>query len=73
LRIDEDYKLVHCLLGFQSVHGAKSAHTTREITARVINDFKIGQDIGAFMIDSARGILREAHFLRTEIGLFAKS
>lgn len=52
--IDEEYELVHCLLGFRSTNGAKSGQATGEITAKVINDFEIGQNLGAFMMDNAR-------------------
>jgi hypothetical protein len=52
--VDKDYKLVHCLLGFRSVFGAKSGQATGEITAGVINDYEIGQNLGAFMMDNAK-------------------
>jgi hypothetical protein len=52
--IDKDYKIVHCLLGFKSVYGEKSGQATGEITAGVINDYEIGQNLGAFMMDNAK-------------------
>lgn len=52
--IDKDCKLVHCLLGFKKVRGAKSGQMIAEITAKVINDYEIGQNLGAFMMDNAR-------------------
>jgi hypothetical protein len=52
--IDEEYELVHCFLGFRSANGAMSGQATGEITAKVINDFEIGQNLGAFMMDNAR-------------------
>ena len=52
--INEDFKLVHCLLGFRNVHGVKSGKGMAEITGNVINDYKIGQNLGAFMMDNAR-------------------
>lgn len=52
--IGENYELVHCLLGFSESNGAKSGQATGEITARVINDFEIGQNLGTFMMDNAR-------------------
>lgn len=52
--VDDEYKLVHCLIGFRSVFGAKSGQATGEITAGVINDYEIGQNLGAFMMDNAK-------------------
>jgi hypothetical protein len=51
--IDDDFKLIHCLLGFRKVYGAKSGQHIAEITADVINDYEIGQNLGAFMMDNA--------------------
>jgi hypothetical protein len=51
--INKDYNLVHCLLGFRNVHGVKSGQGIAEITANVINDYEIGQNLGAFMMDNA--------------------
>jgi hypothetical protein len=52
--ISEDYKLVHCLLGFRKVHGDKSGQLIAEITSKVVNDYELGQNLGAFMMDNAR-------------------
>ena len=51
--ISEEYKLEHCLLGFQKVNGAKSGQLIAEITANVINDYKIGQNLRVFIMDNA--------------------
>jgi len=51
--INEEYKLEHCLLGFWKVNSAKSGQLIAEITANVINDYEIGQNLGAFMMDNA--------------------
>jgi len=51
--ISEEYKLKHCLLGFRKVNRAKSGQLIAEITADVINDYKIGQNLGAFIMDNA--------------------
>ena len=52
--INEDFKIVHCLLGFRDVKGVKSGQGTAEITAKVINDYEIGDNLGGFMMDNAR-------------------
>ena len=51
--IDDDFKLIHCLLGFRKVYGAKSGQHIAEIAADVINDYEVGQNLGAFMMDNA--------------------
>jgi hypothetical protein len=51
--INEDFKIVHCLLGFRDVKGVKSGQGTAEITAKVINDYEIGDNLGGFMMDNA--------------------
>ena len=51
--ISEDYRLKHCLLGFWKVNKAKSSQLIAEITANVINNYKIGQNLRAFMMDNA--------------------
>ena len=43
--VNEDFKLVHCL---------KPGQVTAEITANVINNYEIGQNLGEFMMDNAR-------------------
>ena len=50
--ISEEYKLKYCFLGFWKVNGAKSGQLIVEITADVINDYKIGQNLGAFIMDN---------------------
>jgi|SRR5579871_587557 len=52
--ISDDFKPMHCLLGFQKVHGPKSGANIAEIVAKVINDYEIGHNLGAFMMDNAR-------------------
>ena len=39
--ISKKYKLKYCLLGFRKVNRAKSSQLIAEITANVINDYKI--------------------------------
>ena len=51
--ISKEYKLEYCLLGFWKVNGAKSSQLIVEIIVNVINDYKIGQNLGAFIIDNA--------------------
>jgi len=51
--ISEEYKHKHCLLGFRKVNGAKSGQLIAEITANIINNYEIGQNLGAFIIDNA--------------------
>ena len=51
--IDDAFKVTHCLLGFRKVYGVKSGQHIAEITANVINDYEIGQNLGAFMMDNA--------------------
>ena len=36
------------------MYGEKSGQATGEITAGVINDYEIGQNLGAFMMDNAK-------------------
>ncbi len=36
------------------MYGAKSGQNIAEITAKVINDYEIGQNLGAFMMDNAK-------------------
>ena len=50
--ISKEYKLKHCLLGFQKVNRAKSGQLITEITANVIKDYKIGQNLRAFIMDN---------------------
>jgi hypothetical protein len=52
--INKEFQLVHCLLGFRNVNGVKSGQCTAEITANVINDYNIGQNLGGFMMDNAK-------------------
>jgi len=51
--IDEDYKLVHCLLGFKDTKGVKAGNMIAGIVAKVIDDYEVGQNLGAFMMDNA--------------------
>jgi len=51
--ISEEYKLKYYLLGFRKVNRAKSGQLIAEITADVINDYKIGQNLRAFIMDNA--------------------
>jgi hypothetical protein len=71
--IDKDYKIMHCLLGFKSVHGAKSGQVAGEITAGVINDYEIGQNLGAFMMDNAKDNDTALTELATRFDIDAKS
>ena len=50
--ISKEYKLEYYLLGFQKVNRAKSGQLIVEITANVINDYKIGQNLRAFIMDN---------------------
>jgi hypothetical protein len=45
---------VHCLLGFRSMYGTKSGQAVGEVTAGVITEYGIGQNLGAFVMDNAR-------------------
>jgi len=50
----EDYKPVHCLLGFKRVCGKKSGLAVADIITDVIDDYEVGQSLGAFMMDNAK-------------------
>jgi len=51
--ISKEYKLKHYLLGFRKVNRAKSGQLITEITADVINNYEIGQNLRAFIMDNA--------------------
>ena len=51
--ISKEYKLKYYLLGFRKVNKAKFGQLIIEITANIINDYKIGQNLRAFIIDNA--------------------
>ena len=50
--ISEEYKLKYYLLGFQKVNKAKSGQLIIEIIADIINNYKIGQNFRAFIMDN---------------------
>ena len=50
--ISKEYKLKYYLLGFRKVNKAKSNQLIAEITANIINNYKIGQNLRAFIIDN---------------------
>ena len=52
--INKDYKFIYCLLGFKKVYRAKSGLIIIEIIAKVINNYKIGQNLSIFIIDNTR-------------------
>src|SRR6266480_5424890 len=45
--------LVHCLLGFKDIKGVKASDMIAGIIAKVIDDYEVGQNLGAFMMDNA--------------------
>ncbi len=44
---------MHCLLGFKDTKGVKAGDMIAGIIAKVINDYEVGQNLGAFMMDNA--------------------
>jgi len=50
--ISEEYKLKHYFLGFWKINRAKSSQLIAEITANIINNYKIGQNLRVFMMDN---------------------